>query len=460
MKKSCYLKEFLLLISYSLFTVMYPACNQSTQNTTSPEPAPTTKVNQDSLGALGDSDGGFTLTLWVETNSIPDTAYYSQLAQALTDNPNFSFGKVLIRVNGDGAASGEPWFDSMNPSGNNGNPIILEILRQLESTNFDVYYIPYLSKIVKNNDDERWDIYTGLADDAPSLVDWWANYYGTGQAIANDYFHGSLKQSIKWAVDMNAAATANGLTKQFTGIIFEPEGSPYPNDDRTLQAIKTYQNTYGTSLKVGMTGDTGQGYAYSQYAKDGILDEGYLQMYNLTTTIPQNADVIYMDAKAPEALPGKTTIPTYPDSIYTNAWLNDPSSAGQEIWDTASSLKPNQDMGFQFNPTSSTGLLTFDFYNNGNGYSYACAPGAVNCAKIYFMFSTECGPNPPAGITCDCVIDGCPQSDINAFGTWSSEAGADQFKSFLTLANAQWQLPTDQFAIFQYQLIPKSWLGL
>ena len=34
------------------------------------------KVRLESAG----SDGGFTLTLWVETDSEPDTAYYDQLA--------------------------------------------------------------------------------------------------------------------------------------------------------------------------------------------------------------------------------------------------------------------------------------------------------------------------------------------------------------------------------------------
>lgn len=461
MKFTDFWRSLFLFFAFFLASLS-TACNSSTSNNST-----SAKAN---AGGIGDSDGGFTMTLWVETNSAPNTAYYDQLAQVIQSNPNFSFGKVLVRVNGDGAASGQTWYDSMNPAGNGANPIILEILRQLEGTNVAVYYIPYLSKIVKSDDDERWNIYTGFADDAPSLVDWWI-YYNcddptpscTAPPVANDYFSGSLKQAIKWAVDMNAAATANGITKQFTGIIFEPEGSPYPNDERTPQAIKYYQNLYGTNLKVGMTGDPGQGYAYAGYAKDGVLDEGYLQMYNLTTTV-NGSSTIYMDAKAEAALPGKTTLPVYPNSIYTDAWLNDPSTAGQEVWDTANPLKQNQDMGFEFNPSLGNGLLTADFYNNGKGYPYVCAPGAANCAKIYFMFSTECGDGTsadlPNGITCDCVIDGCPQSQINAFGTWSTETGADQFKNFLTLANAQWQIPTDQFALFQYQLIPKSWLGL
>ena len=448
-------RKGLFLFLFFLFVRTIPACNSGTTST----PPPVTSGPP----GIGSSDGGFTLTLWVETNSIPNTTYYDNLAKVLTDNPSFSFGKVLIRVNGDGAASGEPWYDSMNPAGNGGNPIILEILKQLQGTNFDVYYIPYLSKIVKTDDDERWDIYTGLADDAPSLTDWWANYNGTGDPIADDYFHGSLKQAIKWAVDMNAAATANGITKQFTGIIFEPEGSPYPNDERTPQAIKYYQGLYGTNLKVGMTGDPGQGSAYQNYAKDGVLDEGYLQMYNLTTTV-NGSSTIYMDAKSADALSGKTTAPVFPNSIYTDAWLNKNSVApSSAVWNTANNWSTGQDMGFEYNPSNSMGLLTEAFYNNGSGYeSFVCTTGA--CPKIYLMFSTECGDgvsgDVPNGITCDCVVDGCPQSQINAFGTWSTADGADQFKSFLSLANAQWQMPTDQFAIFQYQLIPKSWLGL
>lgn len=403
---------------------------------------------------IGGSDGGFTMTLWVETDSEPDAAYYDQLAQVLTDNPNFSFGKVLVRVNGDGAAVGEPWYASMNPAGNGNNPIILEILRKLEGTDIEVYEIPYLSKTVKTGDDERWDIYTGMSDDAPSLASWWMSL-----GVAPDYYHGSLKQAVRWAHDMNAAATALGITKQFTGIIFEPEGSPYPNTEATLNAIKTYQTTFGTTLKVGMTGDAGQGFAYTGYAQDGVLDEGYLQLYNLTSTV-SGSDTIYIDAKNSSSLPGKTTIPAYPNSIYTDAWLSNPVSAYQMIWTTPNLLNPGQEMGFEFNTVLLNGLLTADFYNNGKGYPYGCADGGSNCPKIYFMFSTECGPDLPGGITCDCVIAGCPQSQISAFGSWSSEEGAEQFKNFLNLANEQWQIPTNHFAIFQYQLIPKKWLGL
>ncbi len=66
------------------------------------------------------------------------------------------------------------------------------------------------------------------------------------------------------------------------------------------------------------------------------------------------------------------------------------------------------------------GLLNFSFYNDGAEYysGLGCSnPGAPGCPKIYFMFSTECGSNPPPRITCGCLVNGCPiwQMPIGSF---------------------------------------------
>lgn len=231
-----------------------------------------------------------------------------------------------------------------------------------------------------------------------------------------------------------------------------------------MQAIKTYFQDYGlTNIKIAATAEgPGNGSIFVQYAQEGVLDEGYIEMYNLTDNPTIDPTNTYIDAMGQGAI-STPTVPAYPNSIYTDAWLSNPSTAAQKIWETnPATFKPGQDMGFQHShdPAVNIGLLTYGFYNGGKGYYYGlgCTPGDVGCPKIYFMFSTECGPNQPPGITCDCVVSGCPQSVINAFGTWSEPEGLDQFLQFIDLANDDWQLPTDQFAIFQYQLLPNNWL--
>jgi hypothetical protein len=415
----------------------------------------------------------YTFTLWVETSSPPDDTYYQNLADFLTSapaqNPTFTFNKAIVRVTGVGAASGEPWYDAMNPTGGN-VPTVLALLAALQNTDIVLYALPYLS----NNPKESWDIYTNLLDDAPSLAVWWTTPCklsdGTyrNPCYSENVVMGSLKQSVKWIQDINALAAAHGITKQFTGLVFESEGSPYPNDQRTPQAIHTYMAAYGMSgIKVGMTGDPSQGPAYAGYAAldcDGnaqCLDEGYLQLYNLYDSPKADPNTVYIDAEASGAV--STPFPVWPASIYTDAWLADPSTAANAVWTTdTDTWTPGHDMGFQHahSDSNNIGLLNFDFYNDGKGYTYAsgCVSGSTQCAKLYFMFSTECGPNPPPGITCDCIVD-CSQSQINAFGTWNSAEGPTEFLQFLDLANADWQLPPDQFAIFQYQLIPPSWVG-
>lgn len=410
---------------------------------------------------IGDSSGfEYNFTLWVETSDVPDASYYDSLAAVVTSSPSLSFNKIILRVTGVGADSGGPWYDAMNPAGNSNNPYILEILRKLEGTGVAVYALPYLSKTVKLTppiDDERWVIYSDMADDASSLQTWWSS-----EGVSDSYYNGSLKQAIRWVGDINNLAAQKGISTRFTGIVFEPEGSPYPNDERTPQAIATYKQTYNVgSLKVGMTGAASQGAAYSQYGLDGVLDEGYLQLYNLTDTPQADPNNVYIDAMAAGAISGGT-VPVFPNSIYTDALAA--SSPSQALWGTdPSTWKPGQDLGFQHSHDASTniGLLNWDFYNGGSGYTYNCAPGKANCAKIYFMFSTECGDadgNVPQGIQCDCLFTGCPQSQINAFGTWGTVNGLNEFLNFLDLANADWQLPTDQFAIFQYQLLPNAWV--
>lgn len=407
---------------------------------------------------IGDSSGSeYSFTLWVETSDVPDTTYYDNLATVVTSSPSLEFNKVILRVTGSGAGVGGPWYDAMNPAGNNNNPYVLEFLRKLEGQNIIVYALPYFSKA----SDELWAIYPSMVDDASSLTTWWADY---GGSTTDSTFAGSLKQSVRWVNDINTLATSQGITTLFTGIVFEPEGSPYPNDIRTPQAIATYKQTYGvTSLKVGMTGGPSQGAAYAQYGNAGVLDEGYLQIYNLTDAPQADPNAIYIDAMAEGAL-SSTTVPAFPNSIYSDAWLNTPATAAQTLWSTDSTTwQPGQNMGFEHShdPTINIGLLNWDFYNGGSGYTYNCTPNEANCAKIYFMFSTECGDsngNVPAGIQCDCLVTGCPQSRINAFGTWNTIDGLNQFLSFLDLANADWQLPEDQFAIFQYQLLPNDWV--
>ncbi len=405
----------------------------------------------------------YLFTMWVETNTPPTTDYYDQLAITLVSTPNLGFSKVLVRVNGAGAASGETWYDSMNPMGNNNNPIILEILRKLQGTNIEVYAIPYIAS------GDFWDIYSGnfdAVDDAPSLSAWMAANGGIGA------YKGSLKQSIHWIKDINNIAQTKGITKTITGILYEPEGSPYPPvsgsanaSAATLQAIQTYMKAYGlTNIKVGVTAaGPNDGPTFVQYSKAGILDEGYIEMYNLTVNPAIDPSHNYVDALSATA---KITnpIPARPNTIYTDAWLNNPSTAGQTVWQTnPATWQVGQNMGFQHSHDTSKniGLLNYSFYNGGSGYYYylGCTPGSAGCPKIYFMFSTECGPNPPSGITCDCVVAGCPQSKISAFGTWSTGEGLDQFLQFIDAANVDWQLPIDQFAVFQYQLLPKSWLS-
>ncbi len=451
-----------ILILFALASYLYvEACSSSSTPTT----AETTDI--ESTGGKRktrkygtDALPSYNFTLWVETNDVPDTTYYDDLATVITSNPNLNFGKVLLRINGDGAAVSEPWYDSMNPAGNGGDPYVLELLKKLEGKNVVVYAVPYLSKVVKPTDDENWDIYAGMADDAPALQSWW-----TSLGVSDSYYAGSLKQSVRWVGDMNSAAANQGISTRFTGIVFEPEGSPYPNDERTLQAIATYKQTYNLpNLKVGITGDSAQGYAYSQYGKDGVLDEGYLQLYNLTDVPAQDPGTTYIDAMAEGALT-TPTYPVFPSSTYSQAWLENPSSAGETVWSTdGNNWKPGQILGFQHShvDANNIGLLSADFYNEGNGYSYKCSEGEVGCPKIYFMFSTECGDadgNIPSGIQCNCLMTGCPQSRITAFGAWSDTEGVEQFFQFLDLANEDWQLPTDQFAIFQYQLLPKAWVG-
>lgn len=421
-------------------------------------------TNNNQAAGIGDSSGfEYSFTLWVETSDIPNADYYDQLATVVTSSPSLSFNKIILRVTGVGADVGGPWYDAMNPAGNGGNPYILEILRKLEGTGVVVYALPYLSKTVKLTppvDDERWVIYSDMADDASYLQDWW-----TSLGVSDSYYNGSLKQSIRWINDINTLAANQNISTRFTGIVFEPEGSPYPNDQRTPQAIATYKETYGlTSLNVGMTGAASQGNAYAQYGNAGILNEGYLQLYNLTDAPQADPNNVYIDAMAAGAISG-STVPTFPNSIYSDAWLANSSTAAQSLWTTDyNSWVAGQNMGFQHshNASLNIGLLNWDFYNGGSGYAYNCASGDSTCAKIYFMFSTECGDsagNVPSGIQCDCLFSGCPQSQINALGTWSTIDGLNQFLSFLDLANADWQLPVDQFAIFQYQLLPSQWVS-
>jgi len=450
---------FVLLLLCIYFSI--EACSSSTTSTSEAEdPGNVDSTKQKRKLKTIDAPDDYVFTLWVETNYPPDTTYYDDLAKVITSNPNLTFNKVLLRINGDGAAVNEPWYNSMNPAGNSGDPIVLELLKKLDGTGVVVYAVPYLSKVVTQHDDENWDIYSNMADDATSLQSWWSSL-----GVSDSYYAGSLKQAVRWVGDMNNAAAAQGISTRFTGIVFEPEGSPYPNDARTLQAIATYKVTYNQpNLIVGITGDSAQGYAYSQYAQQGILNEGYLQLYNLTNTSSQSPGTTYIDAMAEGALTGPT-IPNFPDSIYSQAWLANSTTAAETVWTTnANTWKPTDIMGFEHSHDDSQniGLLSADFYNDGNGYSYQCADGATGCAKIYFMFSTECGDddgNVPPGIQCNCVIAGCPQSRINAFGVWNDSTGVDQFLHFLDLGNEDWQIPLDRFAIFQYQLLPKPWVG-
>lgn len=411
----------------------------------------------------------YTFTLWVETSDPPDTDYYKTLATFLAANPTFKFNKAIVRVTGVGAAQGGDWYESMNPTGGN-VPTILTLLAELNNTDIVLYALPYLS----NDPKEPWQIYSGYLDDAASLSVWWQTPCKLSDGTTRNPCYsekvvaGSLKQSVQWIQDINALATAQGITKQFTGIVFEPEGSPYPNDQRTLQAIHTYMAAIDLNgIKVGITGDPAQGSAYAGYAAlncaGGVqcLDEGFMQVYNLYDSPKADPNSVYIDAEASGAV--SNPVPAYPNSIYTDAWLADSTTAANVIWTTDyTTWVPGQNLGFQHahSDSDNLGLLSFDFYNDGNGYTYAtgCASGSTQCAKLYFMFSTECGPNPPPGITCDCIVD-CSQSQINAFGTWNSAAGASEFLQFLDLANVDWQLPADQFAIFQYQLIPKTWVG-
>lgn len=410
----------------------------------------------------------YTFTLWVETSDPPDEDYYKTLATFLAANPTFKFNKAIIRVTGVGAAQGGDWYESMNPTGGN-IPTILTLLAELNNTDITLYALPYLS----NDPKEPWQIYSGYLDDASSLVQWWTNNPckdSSGKTKNPCYDEkvvaGSLKQAVQWIQDVNVLAAGKGITKQFSGIIFESEGSPYPNDQRTPQAIHTYMSAIDLSgIKVGMTGDPSQGAAYAGYAAlscGGVqcLDEGFLQLYNLYNSPAADPyGYTYIDSEVPGAV--SSPFPAPPDSIYSLAWAN-PSTAANTIWETPTSWAYGTVQGFQHAHSASfnVGLLNFDFYNNGDGYTYAtgCVSGSTQCAKIYFMFSTECGPNPPPGTTCDCVID-CAQSKINAFGTWNSAAGATEFLQFLDLANVDWQLPLDQFGIFQYELMPKSWVG-
>lgn len=398
----------------------------------------------------GDVSSGYAFTLWVETNEIPDAAYYQNLANTLKSSSPFTFKKAIVRVTGDGAGkSSEPWYNAMNPQGNQNNPIILSLLKDLEGQNITLYALPDVEK------GDAWDIYS-MTDDAPSLP------VATYPDVANAA--GTLKQSVQWVVDINKAAAAQGITTQFTGIVFEAEGSYYPNNEDSLKAIDYYKKQIpgAANLKVGMTGAPSQGASYKQYGTDGYLNEGYLQVYNLTDN-PKSDSNTYIDAMAQTASV-TNPIPALPDSIYTIAWLLNPQTAAQTVWTTNSKTwKSGQPMGMQHShdPAVNIGLLNWDFYNGGNGYAYGekCGPTQTNCATVYFMLSTECGPNPPAGITCDCLVSGCPQSLINAFGTWSSADGVNQFLAFLDLANQDWKLQPDQFAIFQYQLLPAKWFG-
>jgi hypothetical protein len=410
--------------------------------------------------------------LWVETSSPPATTYYQTLANFLTSkpaqNPTFKFNKAIIRVTGDGAESGGDWYDSMNPTGGN-VPTILALLAALNNTDITLYALPYLS----NDPKEVWQIYSGYLDDAPSLKTWWINNpcKDSSGKVKNPCYdekavNGSLKQAVKWIQDINALAAAKGITKQFSGIVFESQSSPYPNDERTPQAIHYYMNQLNMSgIKVGMTGAPSQGAAYAGYAAlncDGdvqCLDEGYLQMYNLYNTPAADPyGYTYIDSEVAGAV--SNPFPAPPASIYTLAWA-DPSTAASTIWATPVTWAYGTVQGFQHahSPSFNVGLLNFDFYNNDNGYAYAngCATGSSQCAKLYLMFSTEC-TNPPSGFTCSCVIT-CGQSIINAFGTWDSAAGATTFLQFLDLANVDWQMPTDQFGLFQYELFPKVWVG-
>lgn len=453
-----------------LLAVALMACGSGTQEEDSSWLPP--HIGTTTQGEPANSN--YTFTLWVETSSPPDNTYYQNLANFLTStpsaNPTFKFNKAIVRVTGVGGARGEPWYDAMNPTGGN-VPTILALLAALNNTDITLYALPYLS----NDPTEPWDIYSGFLDDAPSLSVWWTNNpcKDASGATRNPCYNekvvaGSLKQAVKWIQDINALAKVHNITKQFSGIVFESEGSPYPNDERTPQAIHTFMTGFSMSgIKVGMTGSPSQGAAYTGYAALNCaggaqcLDEGYLQMYNLTDAPKADPNNVYIDAMASGAL--SSPIPVYPNSIYTDAWLAGPATAASAVWTTDSTQwAPPQNMGFQHShdPATNIGLLSWDFYNGGSGYTYAngCAQGSSQCAKLYFMFSTECGPDVPSGITCDCIVD-CSQSRINAFGTWNSAAGPATFLQFLDLANVDWQLPTDQFALFQYQLIPKTWVG-
>lgn len=239
----------------------------------------------------------------------------------------------------------------------------------------------------------------------------------------------------------------------FKGIVVDQEGSGY---SRAVIASKTREaiRTLGLNLLIGTTYDgsnIGRCIADLTATDDTKIDLAFPEVYNLTTQCnpgkdpwPMNTQLVDSYDDSP-TLSGCTVVP-YPatNSLYAQAWKT--TNPAQTLW------SGNNGVNFQ-------SIIKY-------GWSKQVTQDVAN--RIFPLLSVETSPLSPVQ-TCMYPSDaGGPCGVPNAFGVWNTVQGAQQFIQFVKLFQGSLSniflpgsgtIPTQNFSIFSFPIMPKAWFG-
>ena len=401
-------------------------------------------LNGKTLKAQVDSLG---FAMWVEQPSVSAASinqelktYYSGISNFATCNPaNIKVNKLIVRFldRNYNYPNGNPFNASLT------SPFYTEIIAKVPQ-GVDVYILPWIKD--------------------------WPNVHGKSK------IYDMLLCIKEWN------ALINDPTRQIKGIVMEGEGAgalidngPYCDYKNNLvsgmyspqQAANSHLASLGLQyLKIGVTvagnnlGDppvwgTASGTCYLNR-----VDETYLQVYNMYSTGAAGTNPIYVDAFDTQKdgtclIPAGTGVPVEPtciSSIYLEAIkYADPV-------DRLYATNPNPKHTFNY-------LLSNPHFN---WKAYTIPKGGSK--YIFPMLSIETNHsyddvNKPATCIFPNTNDPTKCGQINAFGSWKAcdfvdfvDKLSNNIQNLTKFADPAERIPKKNFGIFQYALLPKSWV--
>ena len=390
------------------------------------------KAQIDSLG----------FALWIEQPSVSGASinnelasYYAGIADFVACNPgNVKINKVIVRFLDRNYAYTDPKGNPFKASKT--SPFYTQIITKLPA-GVDVYILPWIKDWPNVNGKSK------IEDMMLTIKDW--------NAVIND-----PSRQIKGIVMEGEGAGALldvGWYKDYKGNLVNGMLSPQ-------QAANTYKVPLGLEyVKIGVTlagNNLGDPSAWGVATDINHVDECYLQVYNMyddQAGHPSNA--IYVDAfdfqkDGTCQIGGRPIDPYCNNSIYLEALKN---------------TNPAHTV-FEGNTTT---RYTFKHLLTNPHFAWNSYTILVGGAKyIYPMFSIEANKSRD-GSKASCIFpntnDPNKCGQIDAFGSWKPcdyLDFVDEFSNNQTkltkFANPAERIPKTNFGIFQYALLPKSWV--